>query len=248
MQYTDTALYSRIFFETVPEDVAVRAIINSLNFSNNVFLPQESMTVFQGLEQSSKDCLAALRRNIGGHCGIRMYSMTMSGTCATHVLTKANPKSCLVKAPAKHASESVLLVGELLCTGVQANTERHTRNGTREMCSCWGYKQHSSSSNSRVAWFKTSNRARVWQIWEAREDTWNLSLVQRPRKASDSSISSKSLCIAERVILILVPKNVDLKLSRDDTGDRLSRKQITQTSLLHCAEVLSESDIDRVSV
>ena len=36
-------------------------------------------------------------------------------------------ESCLVKAPAKHASESVLVVGELLCTGVQANTERPTR-------------------------------------------------------------------------------------------------------------------------
>ena len=51
-------------------------------------------------------------------------------------------ESCLVKAPAKHASESVLVVGELLCTGVQANTERHTRKETRAMCSCWGYKQH----------------------------------------------------------------------------------------------------------
>ena len=26
-------------------------------------------------------------------CGIRMYSMTMTGTCATHVLTKAKPKA-----------------------------------------------------------------------------------------------------------------------------------------------------------
>ena len=50
-------------------------------------------------------------------------------------------ESCLVMAPAKHASESVLVVGELLCTGVQANTERHSRKETREMCSCWGYKQ-----------------------------------------------------------------------------------------------------------
>ena len=50
-------------------------------------------------------------------------------------------ESCLVKAPAKHASESVLVVSELLCTGVQANTERHTRKETREMCSCWRYKQ-----------------------------------------------------------------------------------------------------------
>ena len=46
-------------------------------------------------------------------------------------------ESCLVKAPAKHASKSVLVVGELLCTGVQANTERHTGQKTREMCSCW---------------------------------------------------------------------------------------------------------------
>ena len=50
-------------------------------------------------------------------------------------------ENCLVKAPAKHASESVL-IGELLCTSVQANTERHTKKETREMCSCWGYKQH----------------------------------------------------------------------------------------------------------
>ena len=57
--------------------------------------------------------------------------MTMSDTCATHVLDKGKSESCLVKAPAMHASESVLVVGELLCTGVQANTERHTRNETR---------------------------------------------------------------------------------------------------------------------
>ena len=50
---------------------------------------------------------------------------------------KGKTESCLVKAPAMHASESVLVVSELLCTGVQANTERHTRNETREMCSCW---------------------------------------------------------------------------------------------------------------
>ena len=79
-----------------------------------------------------------------------MYSMTMSGTCATHVLTKAKTESCLVKAPAMHASESVLVVSELLCTGVQANAERHTRNETREMCSCWGYKQHKDDRENCV--------------------------------------------------------------------------------------------------
>ena len=41
------------------------------------------------------------------------------------------------------------------CNGVksvhrstQANTERHTRTETREMCSCWGYKQHLPPSPS----------------------------------------------------------------------------------------------------
>ena len=71
-------------------------------------------------------------------------SVSGSNRRAAHVLRhKMSPKAVLVKAPAKHASESVLVVGELLCTGVQANTERDTRKETREMCSCWGYKQHS---------------------------------------------------------------------------------------------------------
>ena len=80
-------------------------------------------------------------------------------TGALHMFCDANEsESCLVKAP---ASESVLVVGELLCTGVQANTERHTRKETREMCSCWGYKQHSPSRKSgewRDSNFQQSSR------------------------------------------------------------------------------------------
>ena len=58
-------------------------------------------------------------------------------TSALHMFCDTNEsESCLVKAPAKHADESVLVVGELLCTGVQAGTERHTRKETRQMCSC----------------------------------------------------------------------------------------------------------------
>ena len=83
-------------------------------------------------------------------------------TDALHMFGDTNEsESCLVKAPAKHASETVLVVGELLCTSVQANTERHTRKETREMCSCWGYKQHSSSRKSgewRDSNFQQSSR------------------------------------------------------------------------------------------
>ena len=46
-----------------------------------------------------------------------------------------------------HASESVLVIGELLCTGVQANAERHTQGTKRAKC------------------------AHVGEIWEAGEDT-----------------------------------------------------------------------------
>ena len=91
-------------------------------------------------------------------------------TGALHMFCDTNEsESCLVKAPAKHASESVLVVGELLCTGVQANTERHTRKETREMCSCWGYKQHSSSRNSeewRDSNFQQSSRLANLGSWK----------------------------------------------------------------------------------
>ena len=72
-------------------------------------------------------------------CGIRMYSMTMSGTCATHVLTKAKPKA--VWSRRLRCMQVSLCWWSVNCC-VQANTERHTRNETREMCSCWEYKQH----------------------------------------------------------------------------------------------------------
>ena len=61
-------------------------------------------------------------------------------------------ESCLVKAPAKHASESVPVVGELLCTGVQTNTERHTRKETREMCSCSGIQTTMGTTSRHKAW------------------------------------------------------------------------------------------------
>ena len=78
-------------------------------------------------------------------------------TGALHMFCDTNEsESCLVKAPAKHASESMLVVGELLCRGVQANTERHTRKETREMCSCWGYKQQACAVMSMTELAATS--------------------------------------------------------------------------------------------
>ena len=128
-------------------------------------------------------------------------------TGALHMFYDTNEsESCLVKAPAKHASESVLVVGELLCTGVQANTERHTRNETREMCSCWGYKQHSSSRKSgewRDSNFQQSSRLANLGCWKRH---LKFSLVKRLCRASDSSGSSRSRCTAECAISIFAPK------------------------------------------
>ena len=47
-----------------------------------------------------------------------------------------------------HASESVLVVGELLCAGVQANTEKHTKNGTCENVLMLGIQTTVSSTNA----------------------------------------------------------------------------------------------------
>ena len=77
------------------------------------------------------------------HCGIRVYSMTMSGTCATHVLTKAKPKAVWSR---RLRCEQVSRCWWSVNCCVQAckQTQRDTqRDETREMCSCWGYKQQS---------------------------------------------------------------------------------------------------------
>ena len=68
--------------------------------------------------------------------------MTMSGTCATHVLTKAKLKAVWSR---RLRCERVSRCWWSVNCCVQAckQTQRDTqRNETREMCSCWGYKQH----------------------------------------------------------------------------------------------------------
>ena len=142
-------------------------------------------------------------------------------------------ESCLVNAPAKHASESVNC-----CVQACKQTQRHTRKETREMCSCWGYKQQSSSRKSgewRDSNFQQSSRlAKSGKLEKTLEIS---SHVERPRNASDPSSSSDSRCIAERAISILVPKSVDFKRTHDDTGDRLSRVQTTQRSPLALSRI-----------
>ena len=114
----------------------------------------------------------------------------------------------------------------------RASKHRETHKETREMCSCWRYKQHSSSRKSGEWRDPTSNRARVWQIWEAKKTLEIFLTFKSLAKPQNPSNSSDSRCIAERAISILVPKNVDFKLTHDDTGDRLSRVHTTQTSPL----------------
>ena len=146
--------------------------------------------------------------------GVRIKQARCTCFCDTH-----ESESCLVKAPAKYASESVLVVGELLCTGVQANTERHTRKETREMWSCWGYKQHSSSRKSgdwRDSNFQQSSR---------------LANLGSKKKPLEILLTLKGL--AKPLIRPLPAiRAVSLNARRDDTGDQLSRVRIIQTSLL----------------
>ena len=101
----------------------------------------------------------------------RVFDDNVRHVCDT-CFDRGKSESCLVKAPAMHASESVLVVGELLCTGVQANTERHTQGTKRAKCAHVGDTDNAPPRAIRESGvIQTSNRARVWQIWEAREDT-----------------------------------------------------------------------------
>ena len=144
--------------------------------------------------------------------------MTMSDTCATHVLDKGKSESCLVKAPAMHASESVLMVGELLCTSVQANTETHTRTETREMCSCWGYKQHSSSRKSGE--WRDSNFQQSSRSFKGPAEP-----QIHPAPTARAVLLSARFRLSHR-------RKVVFKLTCDDTVDQLSRVRIIQASLL----------------
>ena len=63
--------------------------------------------------------------------------MTVSVKCATYFLDKRQNRKLFGQgAMRKHTSESVLLVSELLCTGVQGNTQNTNKENAREMCSC----------------------------------------------------------------------------------------------------------------
>ena len=124
-------------------------------------------------------------------------------------------ESCFVKAPAKHASESVPVVSELLCTGVQANTERDTNQGIRvKMCLLMlGNKQHSSSRQSGE-WRDIKTPTELAQGSYAT----TLALIQSERTnyfTGFKEVPSFALRIN------------DFKLTRDETGDRLSRTRTT---------------------
>ena len=104
-------------------------------------------------------------------CGIRVYSMTMSGTCATHVLTKANPKAvwsrCL-----RCMQVSLCWWSVNCCVQACKQTQRDTQGTTRAKCAHVGDTNNTPPhANRESGVIQTSNRARVWQIWEARKDT-----------------------------------------------------------------------------
>ena len=73
------------------------------------------------------------------HCGTRVCSIDQcQDKCATYVLDLRQIRKLFGQdALRKHTSESVLGVSELLCTGVQGNTQEHKQGNAREMCSCW---------------------------------------------------------------------------------------------------------------
>ena len=82
-------------------------------------------------------------------------------TGTLHMFCDTNEsESCLVKAPAKHASESV-------CTGVQAYTERHKEGNARNVLML-GYKQHILWCHCNHACLHLESCRGLWQSSEGR--------------------------------------------------------------------------------
>ena len=68
--------------------------------------------------------------------------MTMSGTCATHVLTKAKPKAVWSsRLRCMQVSRCWWSVNCCVQACKQTQRETHKERNARN-CSCWGYKQH----------------------------------------------------------------------------------------------------------
>ena len=139
-------------------------------------------------------------------CGIRMYSMTMSGTCATHVLTKAKPKAVWSRR-LRCMQVSLCWWSVNCCVQACKQTQRDTQGTKRAKCAHVGDTNNTPPHAIRESSvIQTPNRARVWQIWEAREDTRKYLSSKRLCKASDSFSSSRSRCTAECANSISVPK------------------------------------------
>ena len=182
-------------------------------------------------------------------CGICMYSMTMSGTCATHVLTKANPKAVWSRR-LRCMQVSLCWWSVNCCVQACKQTQRNTQGTERAKCAHVGDTNNTPPHAIRESGvIQISNRARVWQFWEAREDTWKYLSFKRPCKASDSFSSSRSRCTAECANSIFVPKecrfsNWHVMISAIGWAEYVSSKRV----LVHCPEVPSDSSIGRVSV
>ena len=111
------------------------------------------------------------RSDCSGSCGIRVYSMTMSGTCATHVLTKAKPKAVWSRR-LRCMQVSRCWWSVNCCVQACKQTQRDTQGTKRAKCAHAGDTNNTPPHAIRESGvIQTSNRARVWQIWEAREDT-----------------------------------------------------------------------------
>ena len=71
-------------------------------------------------------------------------------------------KLCGQGALRKHTSESVLMVSELLCTGVQGHTQEHKQGNAREMCSC--LKTVNTPPHVNLEWRDSENPTELAQV------------------------------------------------------------------------------------
>ena len=147
--------------------------------------------------------------------------------------TRANPKAVWSRRLRKDTSESVLMVSELLCTGVQGHTQEHKQGNAREMCSCWEtvntppHVNLESGVTLKIQQSSHKGAGQQLQLWIR----------------ADISTSSQFSEVSLRAL-----KNIDFKLTRGETGDRLSMERSTRATHSSLSRIYVRVEIGRVSM
>ena len=172
-------------------------------------------------------------------CGIRMYSMTMSGTCATHVLTKAKPKAVWSRR-LRCMQVSLCWWSVNCCVQACKQTQRDTQGTKRAKCAHVGDTNNTPPHAIRESGvIQLPTELAFGKSGKLEKTLENISHSKGFTKPQINSAPAARAALLSARTRFPYRRNFVFKLTSDDTGDRLSRVCIIQASLV----ALSRSSI-----